>query len=67
MGLAPLNHIDPLNIFQEKCVRTITFSEYLAPSEPIFQILNVLNFENLVIAYVYIFTWRCINLRVTTI
>ena len=52
MGLAPLNHIDPLNIFQEKCVRTIIFSEYLAPSEPIFQILNVLNFENLVIAYV---------------
>ena len=33
---------------QKKCVRTITFSEYLAPSEPIFQSLNVLNFEKLV-------------------
>ena len=48
-GSAPLNHIDPLKKIQKKCVRTITFSEYLAPSEPIFQILNVLNFENLVI------------------
>ena len=44
-----LNHINPLKKNQKKCVRTITFSEYLAPSEPIFQSLNVLNFEKLVV------------------
>ena len=48
-GSVPLNHINPLKKIQKKCVRAITFSEYLAPSEPIFQTLNVLNFENLVI------------------
>ena len=48
-GSATLNHINPLKKIQKKCVRAITFSEYLAPSEPIFQTLNVLNFENLVI------------------
>ena len=30
---------------KNKCVRIITFTEFLAPSEPIFQSLNVLNFE----------------------
>ena len=48
-GSASLNHINPLKKIQKKCVRTITFSEYLAPSEPIFQSLNVLNFEKLVV------------------
>ena len=40
---------NPLKKIKKKCVRTITFSEYLAPSEPIFQSLNVLNFEKLVV------------------
>ena len=48
-GSATLNHINPLKKNSKKCVRANTFSEYLAPSEPIFQTLNVLNFENLVI------------------
>ena len=48
-GSASLNHINPLKKIKKKCVRTITFSEYLAPSEPIFQSLNVLNFEKLVV------------------
>ena len=48
-GSASLNRINPLKKIQKKCVRTITFSEYLAPSEPIFQSLNVLNFEKLVV------------------
>ena len=34
---------------QKKCIRTISFSEYLVPSEPLFQKLNILNFEKLVI------------------
>ena len=48
-GSASLNHINPLKKIFKKCERTITFSDYLAPSEPIFQSLNVLNFEKLVV------------------
>ena len=48
-----LKKINKKNVYaqllKKKSVRAITFSEYLAPSEPIFQTLNVLNFENLVI------------------
>ena len=58
-GSAPLNHIN-LKKIQKKCVRTITFSEYLAPSEPIFQVLNVLNFENLVTQN---FPCLCLNIH----
>ena len=35
-GSTPLNHINPLKQIFKKCVRTINFSEYIAPSEPIF-------------------------------
>ena len=34
-GKASLNHTNPLKKIKKKYVRTITFSEYLAPSEPI--------------------------------
>ena len=42
-------HLDPMNIFQNKIVRTIIFSHYSAHTEPIFDTLNILNFINLVI------------------
>ena len=48
LGSALLNHINPFKK-RRKSVRTITFSDYLAPSERIFQSLKVLNFEKLVI------------------
>ena len=34
---------------QKKIVRTTTFSHYLAHTEPIFDDLNILNFNNLVV------------------
>ena len=40
-------HLDPIIKIQEKIVRTITFSHYLAHTEPIFDTLNILNFSNL--------------------
>ena len=43
-GSAPLNHINSL-----KKKKKDDFSEYLVPSEPLFQSLNVLDFEKLVI------------------
>ena len=58
-GSAPLNHINSQKKFFFKCVCTITFSEYLAPSEPIYQILNVLNSENLVIQRISLLMFKC--------
>ena len=57
-GSTSLNHINPLNKKILKCVRTITFSEYLAPFEPIFQSLNVLNFEKLVVQRIALFMFK---------
>ena len=53
-----VQHINPLKKIQKKCVRAITFSEYLAPSQPIFQTLNVLNFENLVIQRILLIMFK---------
>ena len=36
-------YLDPPVTIQKKCVRTISFSEYLAPSELFFQKQNILN------------------------
>ena len=41
-------HLDPIIKIQKRCVRIITFSDYLSPSEPIFQTINIVNFRNLV-------------------
>ena len=42
-------HLDPIIKIQKKIVRTITFSHYLAHTEPILDTLNILNFNNLVV------------------
>ena len=42
-------YIDPLIKLQKKCLRIITFSNYLAHTEPLFQKLEILNFKKLVI------------------
>ena len=47
-GNASAVHLDPIIKIQKRAIRTITFSRYLSPSEPIFQSLNMLNFRKLV-------------------
>ena len=42
-------YIDPLIKLQKKCLRIITFSNYLAHTKPLFQKLEILNFKKLVI------------------
>ena len=42
-------YIDPLMKLQKKCLRIITFSNYLEHTEPLFQKLEILNFKKLVI------------------
>ena len=38
-------YIDPLIKLQKKCLRIITFSNYLEHTEPLFQRLEILNFK----------------------
>ena len=53
------SYLDPLVKIQKKCIRTIFFSEYLAPTEPLFQKLNILIFEKLVIQRISLMMFKC--------
>ena len=46
-GNASIIHLDPLKKIQKKSIRAINFSEFTAPSEPLFQRSNILNFNKL--------------------
>ena len=41
-------HLDPPIKSQKKSIRATTFSEFSVPSESLFQIFNILNFDKLV-------------------
>ena len=58
-GSSLKSYLDPLVKIQKKCIRTISFSEYLAPSEPLFQKLNILNIEKLVIQRICLMMFKC--------
>ena len=58
-GSSLKSYLDPLVKIQKKCIKTISFSEYLAPSEPLFQKLNILNFEKLVIQRISLMMFKC--------
>ena len=47
-GNASAIHLEPLKKIQKKSIRAITFSEFSAPSEPLFKKNNILNFDKLV-------------------
>ena len=44
-GNAHQMHLDPLMKIQKKSIQTITFSHYLAHSEPLFERLNILDMQ----------------------
>ena len=46
-GNVPSCHLNPLYLMQKKIVRIITFSNYLAHTEPIFKQLNILPIDKL--------------------
>ena len=57
-GNASAVHLEPIIKIQKTAIRTITFSSYLSPSEPIFQSLNILNFRKLVIQRVSLLMFK---------
>ena len=52
-GNTPDTHIDPLIKLQKKIIRIITFSPYLAHTEPLFKELNILPFPKVVISFYF--------------
>ena len=60
-GSASAVHIKPLITLQKKCLRVITFSEYLAPSKPLFDSLNILRFEKLVLQRIALMMFKFSN------
>ena len=57
-GNASALHLDALIKIQKKCFRTISFSEFLAPTHPLFERLNNLKFDNLVIQRISLLMYK---------
>ena len=51
-------HLNPIIILQKKCIRAITFSHYLSPSKPLFDSLDILKFESLVIQRISLLMYK---------
>ena len=46
------------NYIAKKCTRAITFSHYLSPSKPLFDSLDILKFESLVIQRISLLMYK---------
>ena len=57
-GNASTVQLDAVIKIQKKCVCTISFSEFLAPTHPLFEILNILKFDNLVIQRISLLMYK---------
>ena len=57
-GNACDTHLDPIIKIQKKCVRVITFSHYLEPTESLFKDLKILAFKELVIQRILVLMFK---------
>ena len=57
-GNASAVHLDALIKIQKECVRTISLSKFLAPTHPLFERLNILKFNNLVIQRISLLMYK---------
>ena len=57
-GNACDTHLDPIIKIQKKCVRVITFSHYLEPTESLFKDLKILAFKKLVIQRILLMMFK---------
>ena len=58
-GSSLKSYLDPLVKIKKICIRTISFSEYLALLEQLFQRLNILNFKVLVMQRISVMMFKC--------
>ena len=57
-GNACDTHLDTITKIQKKCVRVITFSHYLEPTESLFKDLKILAFKKLVIQRILLLMFK---------
>ena len=49
------------NYIAKKCIRAITFSHYLSPTKPLFDSLDILKFESMIIQRIYLLMYKYSN------
>ena len=58
MGKRSNYSLKSYNCIAKKCIRAITFSHYLSPSKPLFDSLDILKFESLVIQRISLLMYK---------
>ena len=60
-GLTYPSLLEPVAILQKKIMRSITFNENTAPSTPIFDTLQILKFNDVILLQITSFVYECVN------
>ena len=60
-GLTYLSMLDPNLISEKKIIRIITFSEATAPSGPIFDSLQILKLNDVIVMHIVSFVYECVH------
>ena len=60
-GLTYPSLLEPIAILQKKIMRSITFNENTAPSTPIFDTMQILKFNDVILLQITSFVYECVN------
>ena len=60
-GMTYPSMLDSISALQKKILRIVTFSDKTAPSSPIFNCLQVLRFNDIIILYTVSFVFECVH------
>ena len=60
-GLTFNSYLEPIYILQKKVLKSITFSDMMAPSMPLFHDLQLLNPNDLHNLHISLFVYECVN------
>ena len=60
-GLTYPSLLEPIAILQKKIMRSITFNVNTAPSTPIFDTLQILKFNDVILLQITSFVYECVN------
>ena len=60
-GLTYPSLLEPIAILQKKIMRSVTFNENTAPSTPIFDTLQILKFNDVILLQITSFVYECVN------
>ena len=60
-GITYSSLLAPIAILQKKIMRSITFNEITTPSTPIFDTLQILKFNDVILLQITSFVYKCVN------